>query len=135
VRHFVRLAGACSTEQQWRICWRWRRPRHRVTELARGSAYLFGASLREFCATGTRHLIQRRVVKADLRLNIVSITGGCAIDQGRWRPSSKRFIVKYQALRPASRRSAGGCCTALKTSLLAMPLPARPAKRAMSNSE
>src|SRR3954449_8927510 len=76
MRHFrPSLRAHGLTEQQWRILRALASSGDlEVTELAR-MAYLLGPSLSRILRDlETRRLIERRVVKADLRRNIVSIT-------------------------------------------------------------
>src|SRR4051794_40102984 len=78
MRHFrPSLRAHGLTEQQWRILRALASSGDvEVTELAR-MAYLLGPSLSRILRDlETRRLIERRVVKADLRRNIVSITTG-----------------------------------------------------------
>jgi homoprotocatechuate degradation regulator HpaR len=77
MRHFrPSLRAHGLTEQQWRILRALASTDDiEVTELAH-QAYLLGPSLSRILRDlETRRLIQRRVVKADLRRSIVSITG------------------------------------------------------------
>jgi homoprotocatechuate degradation regulator HpaR len=126
MRHFrPSLRAHGLTEQQWRILRALAATSDiEVTELAR-VAYLLGPSLSRILRDlETRHLIQRRVVKADLRRSIVSITADGLRLIKAVAPSSEAIYAemtrRYGARKLADLQE---MLHRLETSLLAMPLP------------
>jgi homoprotocatechuate degradation regulator HpaR len=126
MRHFrPSLRAHGLTEQQWRILRALAATSDiEVTELAR-VAYLLGPSLSRILRDlETRHLIQRRVVKADLRRSIVSITADGLRLIKAVAPSSEAIYAemtrRYGARKLADLQE---MLHRLETSLLAMPIP------------
>ena len=125
MRHFrPSLRAHGLTEQQWRILRALASSGDiEVTELAR-LAYLLGPSLSRILRDlETRRLIERRVVKADLRRNIVSITAsGLRLIQAV-APSSEAIYAemtrRYGARKLADLQD---MLHRLESSLLAMPV-------------